>query len=82
MLELGYGNTDDIGDDETPASVGDVDVGGAVQQVSTGTYHTCALLVAGTVGCWGMGSFGRLGYGNTDDVDDETPASVGDVPIL
>jgi alpha-tubulin suppressor-like RCC1 family protein len=28
--QLGYGNVDNIGDDETPASAGDVDVGAAV----------------------------------------------------
>ena len=77
---LGYGNEDNIGDDETPASVGDVDVGSDVAQISAGT---CALLEPShEVRCWGSGLHGRLGYGNTDDVgDDETPASVGSVPL-
>ncbi len=79
---LGYGNTDDIGDDEIPASAGDVDVGGTVTQIAAGSAHTCALLDRGAVRCWGAGSFGRLGYGNTDDIgDDETPASAGDVDV-
>ncbi len=34
--QLGYGNPDVIGDDETPASVGDVDIGGKVTQISSG----------------------------------------------
>ena len=80
---LGYGNTDKIGDDEAPASAGDVDVGGGVRQVSTGGRHTCALLDSGAVRCWGHGVGGQLGYGSTDNVgDDEAPAAVGDVQVL
>lgn len=79
---LGYGNTTWIGIDETPASVGDVDVGGTVVQLAAGNAHTCALLVGGSVRCWGWGAQGQLGHGNTLDVgDDETPASIGDVPV-
>lgn len=79
---LGYGNTEHIGDDETPASVGTVDVGGRVVQLATGAQHTCALLDGGTVRCWGNGQEGRLGYGNILGVGEtNTPASVGDVPV-
>ncbi len=79
---LGYGNTNDIGDDEKPAVAGDVDVGGTVVQLSGGYHHTCALLDTGGVRCWGYGRYGSLGYGNTQNVgDDEPPAVVGDVPI-
>ncbi|MDD5309780.1 MAG: hypothetical protein PHU25_20885 [Deltaproteobacteria bacterium] len=80
--KLGYGNTNDIGDDEAPASAGIVDVGGRVVEVSAGYMHTCALLTEGRVRCWGWGQNGRLGYGNTDDIgDDEPPARAGDVPL-
>ena len=79
---LGYGNTDDVGDDEVPADVGPVDIGGPAVQVSCGDYHTCALLETGDVVCWGLGDYGMLGYGNTEMIgDDETPASVGPVDI-
>ncbi len=77
---LGYGNVDDIGDDETPASAGDITVGGPVAQIATGE-ATCALLTNSAVRCWGNGLDGPLGYSNTTLVgDDETPASFGDVP--
>jgi alpha-tubulin suppressor-like RCC1 family protein len=76
---LGYGNSEDIGDDETPASAGDVDVGAPVVNLVAGEMHTCALLVGGAVRCWGWGV--PLGYGGQDIGDDETPASAGDVPI-
>ena len=79
---LGYGNTNDIGDDETPAAAGDVDVGGAVVQIDAGVFHTCALLDTGAVRCWGAGGSGRLGYGNSITIgDDETPATAGDVDV-
>jgi alpha-tubulin suppressor-like RCC1 family protein len=81
--ELGYGfNNNNIGDNETPSSAGDVNVGGQVVQVAAGAYHTCALLSTGSVRCWGAGAQGQLGYGNTSDIgDDETPASAGDVAV-
>ena len=80
--QLGYGNREAIGDDETPASAGDVDVGGPVIQVAAGGNHTCAIIETGTVRCWGYGAFGRLGYGNVESIGhDETPASIGDVEV-
>ena len=79
---LGYGNTNNIGDDETPAAAGDVNVGGPVVQLAAGSDHTCALLQGGAVRCWGEGADGQLGYGNTNDIgDDEMPASAGDVNV-
>lgn len=79
---LGYGNEEHVGDDETPASVGDVDVGGRVVRIATGGAHTCALLETGGVRCWGEGHRGQLGYGSKDNIgDDETPASAGDVDL-
>ncbi len=79
---LGYGNTGDVGDDETPGSVAPVDLGsdrGAVA-ISAGGRHTCALLDDGSIRCWGGAAEGRLGYCNANDVgDDETPGSVGPV---
>jgi len=79
---LGYGDENDIGDDEAPASAGDVDVGGRVAQLAVGGHHTCALLEGGTVRCWGLGLRGSLGYANAIDIgDDEAPASAGDVDV-
>jgi uncharacterized repeat protein (TIGR01451 family) len=81
---LGYGNTTTIGDDETPGSVGPVDLGAGrtARAISAGGEHTCALLDDGNVRCWGAGFYGRLGYGNTTNIgDDETPGSVGPVSL-
>jgi alpha-tubulin suppressor-like RCC1 family protein len=80
---IGYGNTDTIGDNETPASAGDIDVDGPVKQLTMGQSHICALLETGRIRCWGEGRQGQLGYGNEDRIgDDETPASAGDVPVF
>ena len=79
---LGYGNTETIGDDEYPSDAGDVPLGATAVQVSAGWAHTCVLLGSGAVRCWGDGSSGQLGYGNTEDIgDDELPAAAGDVPL-
>jgi alpha-tubulin suppressor-like RCC1 family protein len=69
---LGYGNTLPLGDQPGEMPPPDVDVGGTVVQIAAGESSVCALLVGGTVRCWGANSFGQLGYGN------ENP--VGDVP--
>jgi alpha-tubulin suppressor-like RCC1 family protein len=80
---LGYGNGLDIGDDETPDSAGDVPVGGRVVQIAAGGFHTCALLEAGKVRCWGDSRYGQLGYASIQRVGDtETPAQVGDVQVF
>jgi alpha-tubulin suppressor-like RCC1 family protein/subtilisin family serine protease len=80
--QLGYGQSATIGDDETPASRGDVDVGGTAIQIAAGAQHTCVLRDTGAVRCWGYGVYGPLGYGNTDTIgNDEMPATAGDVPV-
>ena len=61
--QLGYGNTEWIGDNEYPYNAGDVDVGGPVAQLAAGSDHTCALLQNGNMKCWGYNYYGQLGYG-------------------
>ena len=81
---LGYGNTADVGDDESPASVGPIDLGPGrtARAIATGTNHSCAILDDGTVRCWGYGQSGQLGYANTATIgDDEVPGSVGVVDL-
>ncbi len=81
---LGLQSIDDVGAIDVPSDHGAIDIGGPVKQIAIGTAHMCALLVDGRVRCWGVAEGGRLGYGPsvTEDIgDDETPASVGDVPL-
>ena len=83
---LGYGKTADIGrtPDATPDTVGPVDlgVGRTATAITAGFGHTCAILDDATVRCWGFGSDGRLGTGNTNSVgDDEVPRMVAPVDL-
>ena len=81
---LGYGNSQTIGDDETPGAVGPVDLGEgrSAVAISAGAFHSCALLDNANVRCWGFGGDGRLGYGNTTTIgDDETPGAAGPVAL-
>jgi alpha-tubulin suppressor-like RCC1 family protein len=68
----GY-NTEDIGDDELPATAGFVNVGADVKQLSLGGKHTCVLRTDDKIKCWGAGDFGQLGYGNTNTIGDNEP---------
>jgi alpha-tubulin suppressor-like RCC1 family protein len=80
--QLGYGNTQNLGDNDLPSSKGVVAVGGDVVQISAGDNHTCALLVNGFVRCWGLGASGQLGYGNWSSIGDNelpTAPAAGDV---
>jgi len=84
FFQLGVpGLTENIGDDETAASAAAVVVGGGVvEDIALGNQHSCVLLAGGAVRCWGTGTDGALGYGNSATVgDDENPAAVGNVPI-
>ncbi len=80
--QLGYGNMATIGDNETPATAGDVDVGGKVVQVTLGWMHTCTTLEGCAARCWGRNDYGQLGYANTKDIgDNELPSSTGDIDV-
>ena len=74
--QLGYGNTDEVGDFEAPRTVGNVRTGGAFRQVAGGDTHTCALNFEGQVRCWGQYLDGRLGYpGVNEDIGDNEQAT-------
>ena len=82
--QLGYGDTRNIGDGETPDTAGPVDLGPGrtAAAISVGASHSCALLDDSSLGCWGEGLYGRLGYGNSRNIgDDEAPAAAGPVAI-
>ncbi|MCB9665458.1 MAG: hypothetical protein H6732_15200 [Alphaproteobacteria bacterium] len=80
---LGRGHEDAIGDDETPATAGPLEIGQRVLQLSADGSQTCAVLENHTLRCWGSGQYGRIGYGNTDDIgDDELPSAAGNAAGL
>ena len=51
-------------------------------QLAAGEDHTCALLGNGAVKCWGRGSNGRLGYGDTSDRGDEAGEMGDNLPAI
>jgi alpha-tubulin suppressor-like RCC1 family protein len=67
--ELGNGSTS-----EAPQSVVDVVGLTSVRSVSVGYQSACALLLTGSVKCWGYGTTGQLGENNT--LNRSTPVSV------
>ncbi len=76
--QLGYGNTRNIGDNETPGSVGPVDLGRDERRWRSRAAATTPARSSTTARCAaGVGGSGQLGYGNRKDIgDNETPASV------
>jgi alpha-tubulin suppressor-like RCC1 family protein len=80
--KLGYGDLNNLGDNELPTSAGELDLGDSVAAFSVGSSHSCALLSGGQTRCWGLGNDGALGYGNETSIgDNETPASAGNVNV-
>jgi alpha-tubulin suppressor-like RCC1 family protein len=78
--KLGYGHVDDIGDQLVEMPPANVNVGGPATQVFVSDGHSCALLVDGTLRCWGAGSGGRLGYGNNNNIGDQ-PGEMPPAPV-
>lgn len=75
--ELGRGAVGDLGLLELPGSVARIDdaVG-----ISAGFEHTCAVLVEGSVSCWGSDRGGALGDGFVGDpLEDPLPDAVAGV---
>ncbi|MEM9458593.1 MAG: hypothetical protein AAGF11_30740 [Myxococcota bacterium] len=85
--QLGYGHSDDIGDDEGEVPAGEppvviADAGGMVIELAAGKDHTCAILEGGALRCWGDNGDGQLGYDHTNNIgDDADPALAGDVDV-
>ena len=70
--QLGDGSAASVTPRTTPVDVSTLSSG--VTAISTGSYHTCALLSTGAAKCWGKNTSGRLGNGsNTASL---TPVSV------
>jgi uncharacterized repeat protein (TIGR01451 family) len=60
--QIGTGTNFTVGSYSTPVAV--IDISTAIQ-VSAGSSHTCALLMDGTIKCWGINFQGELGNGTS-----------------
>jgi cysteine-rich repeat protein len=75
---LGYGNTNNIGDNENPSVAGDINVGADAVDITVGNGHVCVIDDQSEIRCWGWNNFGQLGYGNLNSIgDNEVPAQIG-----
>ena len=77
--ELGYGNTETVGDDEVPSDVEAIRLDDRVIGLAAGSFHTCARLDTDAIRCWGRNNYGQLGYGHTRYLRDAS--AVRDIPI-
>mmetsp|Transcript_5604 Transcript_5604/g.12514 ORF Transcript_5604/g.12514 Transcript_5604/m.12514 type:complete len:676 (-) Transcript_5604:42-2069(-) len=70
--QLGQENTDSYGlsGSTTPNLIGAIDLGSSFTptKLAVGKEAACALNAAGVVKCWGKGTYGRRGVGNTDHI--------------
>jgi alpha-tubulin suppressor-like RCC1 family protein len=71
----GYGKDGELGDGggvsrAVPTTVdGSAWAGGAIAEIATGGYHTCARTTGGAVYCWGYNERGQLGNDTTNGAD-------------
>ena len=81
--ELGYGSTNDIGDNEPLSQAPtEVSTGGQVRALQAGFRDTCAIVANGDSRCWGSGTSGRLGYGDTVNIGAaKTPSEVDPISL-
>ncbi|MCC2679407.1 MAG: hypothetical protein K0R29_1983 [Pseudobdellovibrio sp.] len=72
--QLGLGSTATIGDATTEVGGAnqfvDLGTGRTASSIAVGLYHACALLNNSTIKCWGQGTYGQLGQGNTNTIGD------------
>ena len=69
-----YGQLGDETTDDRTSPVAVSGLSSGVAAITTGKYHSCALLNSGAVRCWGGNEFGQLGDGTT--VDRSSPVAV------
>ncbi|CAM9589993.1 unnamed protein product, partial [Discosporangium mesarthrocarpum] len=82
--QLGIGRKELRGDEqgEMGFSVQKVDFHGRrATKITAGEEHNCAILEDNSLICWGLGSYGQLGQGNSLDIGDD-PNEIGNLPPI
>ncbi|HYQ03078.1 MAG TPA: DUF4215 domain-containing protein [Polyangiaceae bacterium] len=80
---MGTSTTANVGDNETPSSLGDAGLvptvsGVNVVDLKVGVSHACVLLSNDKLECWGQNTTGAIGIGSTVNIgDNESPATFG-----
>ncbi|RJU88834.1 MAG: hypothetical protein DWC02_01195, partial [Candidatus Poseidoniales archaeon] len=71
--KLGTGSTSYIGANNDIVNAKPINFNGTqMSDVESGNDHSCSISISGEVYCWGRGSYGRLGYGNSDNLGDQS----------
>jgi len=60
----------------------DLGTGRTATAIAVGIYHTCAILDDASVKCWGSGSRGQLGLGNTNNRGDSSGEMGDNLPTV
>ena len=73
--QLGLGNGKDVGANQ-PYQNAIVALGAPAIALAAGSDHTCAMMLNGSIRCWGANDHGQLGLGHTHAIgDDELPSA-------
>ena len=79
--QLGIGTAVNLGDEpsEMSASLAPINLGAGRYpvKISTGFFHTCAILDDGSVRCWGWNNSGQLGLGTSNQTVGDQPNQMG-----
>ncbi len=71
--QLGTGSQPNIGTNNDILTAKPINFNGTLMSdVESATDHSCAISDSGEVYCWGRGTYGRLGYGNTNSLGDNS----------
>lgn len=68
---LGPDFIDSHGDEPGETAPKLLDLGGSIQELALGVYHSCALMSDGEVKCWGYNANGELGTEDTDTIGED-----------
>jgi alpha-tubulin suppressor-like RCC1 family protein len=74
MGQLGYDSSASLGSQPGEISgLGTINLGTgrSAKQIAAGLYHTCAILDTDQLKCWGMNTYGQLGYDIDTNIGDE-----------
>jgi alpha-tubulin suppressor-like RCC1 family protein len=81
--QLGTGSTDAVGDEPGELSAAPaLAFAGGVRALAAGRDHTCALVGAGDVTCWGDGAFGQTGADAQERLGDQPSERADRLPRI